>query len=90
MRFRPFWAIGRWSGLVKRICQERSTPESIWGEEGAPGILAHVWDYTFTGNASVLETYISYLRHKIDAVDPPLIHTVRGVGYTLRLPPDRS
>jgi len=53
-------------------------------------ILAHVWDYTFTGNASVLETYISYLRHKIDAVDPPLIHTVRGVGYTLRVPPDRS
>ena len=53
-------------------------------------ILAHVWDYSFTGNASVLETYISYLRHKIDAVDPPLIHTVRGVGYTLRLPPDRG
>ena len=51
-------------------------------------ILAHVWDYSFTGNASVLETYISYLRHKIDAVEPPLIHTVRGVGYTLRLPPD--
>ena len=52
-------------------------------------ILEHVWDYTFAGNASVLETYISYLRHKIDDVDPPLIHTVRGVGYTLRLPPDR-
>jgi two-component system OmpR family response regulator len=52
-------------------------------------ILEHVWDYTFAGNASVLETYISYLRHKIDHVDPPLIHTVRGVGYTLRLPPDR-
>jgi two-component system OmpR family response regulator len=50
-------------------------------------ILEHVWDYTFAGNASVLETYISYLRHKIDAVDPPLIHTVRGVGYSLRLPP---
>jgi two-component system OmpR family response regulator len=50
-------------------------------------ILEHVWDYTFVGNASVLETYISYLRHKIDDVDPPLIHTVRGVGYTLRLPP---
>jgi two-component system OmpR family response regulator len=46
-------------------------------------------DYTFSGNASVLETYISYLRHKIDEVDPPLIHTVRGVGYSLRLPPDR-
>src|SRR2546430_13448588 len=53
-------------------------------------ILEHVWDYTFAGNASVLETYISYLRHKIDDVDPPLIHTVRGVGYSLRLPPERS
>jgi two-component system OmpR family response regulator len=51
-------------------------------------ILEHVWDYTFAGNASVLETYISYLRHKIDEADPPLIHTVRGVGYSLRLPPE--
>jgi two-component system, OmpR family, response regulator len=51
-------------------------------------LLKHVWDYTFASNASVLETYISYLRHKIDAVDPPLIHTVRGVGYSLRLPPE--
>jgi two-component system OmpR family response regulator len=51
-------------------------------------ILQHVWDYTFAGNASVLETYISYLRHKLDDVEPPLIHTVRGVGYSLRLPPD--
>jgi two-component system OmpR family response regulator len=49
-------------------------------------ILEHVWEYTFAGNASVLETYISYLRHKIDQTDPPLIHTVRGVGYSLRLP----
>ncbi|HET7489783.1 MAG TPA: response regulator transcription factor [Acidimicrobiales bacterium] len=53
-------------------------------------ILEHVWDYTFAGNASVLETYVSYLRHKVDAVDPPLIHTVRGVGYSLRLPPERQ
>lgn len=53
-------------------------------------ILENVWDYTFAGNASVLETYISYLRTKIDAVDPPLIHTVRGVGYTLRLPPEHE
>jgi two-component system OmpR family response regulator len=52
-------------------------------------ILEHVWDYTFAGNSSVLETYVSYLRHKIDEVDPPLIHTVRGVGYSLRLPPDQ-
>jgi two-component system OmpR family response regulator len=53
-------------------------------------ILEHVWDYTFAGNASVLETYVSYLRRKIDGVDPPLIQTVRGVGYTLRVPPDHS
>ena len=46
-----------------------------------------MWDYTFAGNASVLETYVSYLRHKIDIVDPPLIHTVRGVGYTFAFRP---
>ena len=50
-------------------------------------ILEAVWDYTFAGNASVLETYISYLRQKIDAGETPLIQTVRGVGYSLRLPP---
>ena len=49
-------------------------------------ILEAVWDYTFVGNASVLETYISYLRQKVDVVEPSLIHTVRGVGYSLRLP----
>jgi two-component system OmpR family response regulator len=51
-------------------------------------ILEAVWDYGFSTNASVLETYISYLRHKVDCYDPPLIQTVRGVGYTLRLPPE--
>jgi two-component system, OmpR family, response regulator len=49
-------------------------------------ILEHVWEYNFAGNASVLETYISYLRQKVDSEGPPLIHTVRGVGYSLRLP----
>jgi two-component system OmpR family response regulator len=49
-------------------------------------ILDHVWDYDFGGDASVLETYISYLRRKIDQVHPQLIHTVRGVGYVLRVP----
>jgi two-component system, OmpR family, response regulator len=48
-------------------------------------ILEHVWQYTFSGNASVLETYISYLRQKVDSEGAPLIHTVRGVGYSLRL-----
>jgi two-component system OmpR family response regulator len=49
-------------------------------------LLDHVWDYDFGGDARVLETYISYLRKKVDAGEPPLIHTVRGVGYSLRLP----
>jgi two-component system OmpR family response regulator len=47
-------------------------------------ILDHVWEYDFGGNTSVVDTYISYLRKKVDRVDPPLIHTVRGVGYALR------
>ena len=49
-------------------------------------LLEHVWDYDFGGDARVLETYISYLRKKLDAHGPSLIHTVRGVGYSLRLP----
>jgi len=49
-------------------------------------LLDHVWQYDFHGDASVLETYISYLRRKIDTVEPRLIHTVRGVGYVLRTP----
>lgn len=49
-------------------------------------ILDHVWQYDFRGDAGIVETYISYLRKKIDIYQPPLIHTVRGVGYRLRLP----
>jgi two-component system, OmpR family, response regulator len=49
-------------------------------------LLNHVWDYDFGGDARVLETYVSYLRKKLDAHGPPLIHTVRGVGYALRQP----
>jgi len=49
-------------------------------------ILDHVWEYDFDGDGAVVETYIYYLRKKIDAFEPPLIRTVRGVGYTLRLP----
>jgi two-component system, OmpR family, response regulator len=51
-----------------------------------PQLLDHVWDYDFGGDARVLETYVSYLRKKLDIHGPPLIHTVRGVGYTLRPP----
>ena len=49
-------------------------------------ILDHVWNYDFGGDGSIVETYISYLRKKVDASEPRLIHTVRGVGYTLRPP----
>ena len=49
-------------------------------------LLDHVWNYDFGGDARVLETYISYLRKKVDVEKPALIHTVRGVGYSLRLP----
>ncbi len=49
-------------------------------------ILDHVWNYDFAGEANVVETYISYLRKKIDRTSPRLIHTIRGVGYSVRLP----
>lgn len=47
-------------------------------------ILDRVWHYDFGGQANVVELYISYLRKKIDANRPPMIHTVRGAGYVLR------
>jgi two-component system OmpR family response regulator len=49
-------------------------------------LLDHVWSYDFAGDARVLETYMSYLRKKIDAGFVPVLHTVRGVGYAMRLP----
>ena len=49
-------------------------------------LLDNVWEYDFGGDGRVLETYVSYLRKKLDAHGPPLIHTVRGVGYALRMP----
>jgi two-component system OmpR family response regulator len=49
-------------------------------------ILDRVWQYDFDGNANVVEIYISYLRKKIDSLGPRLIHTVRGVGYSIRAP----
>ncbi len=49
-------------------------------------ILDHVWSYDFGGDGRILETYISYLRKKVGGEGPSLIHTVRGVGYSLRRP----
>ncbi|GGP79904.1 DNA-binding response regulator [Saccharothrix coeruleofusca] len=49
-------------------------------------ILDRVWRYDFGGDAGIVDTYISYLRRKVDTEDPKLIHTVHGVGYVLREP----
>jgi len=49
-------------------------------------LLDHVWNYDFGGDGRVLETYVSYLRKKLDAHGPSLIKTVRGVGYALQAP----
>ena len=48
-------------------------------------ILDHVWHYDFGGDANVVESYVSYLRRKIDTTEPRLLHTLRGVGYVLRV-----
>jgi DNA-binding response OmpR family regulator len=47
-------------------------------------ILEHVWHYDFDGDGNVVETYVSYLRKKLGAHGPSLIHTIRKVGYSLR------
>ena len=53
-------------------------------------ILDHVWHYDFGGDGNVVETYVSYLRKKLEKFGPPLIHTIRLVGYTLREPESAS
>ena len=49
-------------------------------------ILDHVWQYDFGGDANVVESYVSYLRRKVDTTEPRLLHTIRSVGYVLRTP----
>lgn len=49
-------------------------------------ILHSVWEYDFGGDPSIVDTYISYLRRKVDTGEPKLIHTIRGVGYVMREP----
>jgi two-component system OmpR family response regulator len=53
-----------------------------------PQILDHVWNYDFGGDVGIVESYVSALRRKVDNAEPRLIHTLRGVGYVLRLPPE--
>ena len=47
-------------------------------------LLEHVWGWDYGGQSQIVETYVSYLRRKLDPLGPPLIHTQRGVGYALR------
>jgi two-component system OmpR family response regulator len=49
-------------------------------------ILDHVWNYDFRGDSGIVESYVSYLRRKVDTIEPRLLHTIRSVGYVLRLP----
>jgi two-component system, OmpR family, response regulator len=49
-------------------------------------ILDHVWNYDFGGEGRIVESYVSYLRRKVDTAEPRLIYTIRGVGYVLRAP----
>jgi two-component system, OmpR family, response regulator len=53
-------------------------------------LLDNVWGWEYGGQSQVLETYVSYLRRKLDPLGPPLIHTQRGVGYSLRSPALRA
>jgi two-component system OmpR family response regulator len=48
-------------------------------------ILEHVWNYDFRGEDNIVESYVSYLRRKVDTTEPRLLHTIRGVGYVLRV-----
>jgi two-component system OmpR family response regulator len=49
-------------------------------------LLENVWGWDYAGESQIVETYVSYLRRKLDPLGAPLIHTQRGVGYSLRLP----
>jgi len=51
-------------------------------------LLENVWGWDYAGESQIVETYVSYLRRKLDPLGPPMIHTQRGVGYSLRPPPE--
>jgi two-component system, OmpR family, response regulator len=52
-------------------------------------LLENVWGWDYAGESQIVETYVSYLRRKLDPLGPPVLHTQRGVGYSLR-PPERG
>ena len=71
---------------LELVCTAYENAEALHGRVlSRAQILDHVWNYDFDGDASVVETYVSYLRRKLDQMPPKLIHTVRGVGYCVRV-----
>jgi len=78
--------------VAERLGAQRAGVPIVFltARDGTPdkvrGLLENVWSYDFGGDGRILETYVSYLRRKLDAHGPPPIHTARGVGCALRLP----
>ena len=74
-------------GIQTGSAYEQSNTYKVSGKVVAKGqILDHVWDYDFAGESTVVETYISSLRKKLDFGRPRLIQTVRGIGYRMTPP----
>jgi len=74
------------SRTLERKIKEALLAFKIESQLSKDQILDRVWKYDFGGDGRIVESYVYYLRRKIDKTDPPLIHTVRGVGYALRMP----
>jgi two-component system, OmpR family, response regulator len=83
-----YWTVRRAGTLVELSPTEFRLLAYLMRNEGLmltrKQLLENVWGWEYGGQSQVLETYISYLRRKLDSLGPPLIHTQRGVGYSLR------
>ena len=82
-----------YSHMMGQIDSQLRTTSVAIGSQGLAQILDHVWEYDWNGDAAIVESYISYLRRKVDQIQgadgqpvTPLIQTRRGVGYMLREP----
>jgi two-component system, OmpR family, response regulator len=84
------WTVHRAGTLVDLSPTEFRLLAFLMRHEGSAlhrdQLLRHVWGWKQAGQSQIVETYVSYLRRKLDRLGPPLIHTRRGVGYTLRCP----
>jgi two-component system OmpR family response regulator len=85
-----YWTVRRAGTLVELSPTEFRLLAYLMRNQGLmltrKQLLENVWGWEYAGQSQVLETYISYLRRKLDSLGPPLIHTQRGVGYSLRPP----